>query len=102
MCGEENAETQRRRERSRVATALWSACDLSPLWFGAERRWSSTRDLPSHFGQRGSAANQSGDKSPHSTRRRSAMHQRIAMSSLRLCVSAFKSTTATHVPSLPL
>ena len=52
--------------------------DLSPLWVVAKRRWGSQEEqrfLNSHFqkfGQRGSAAIQSGDKSPHSTRRRPA------------------------------
>ena len=51
-----------------IATALWSACDLSPLWFVAERRRDREVSVGrygrhSKFGQRGSAAFQSGDKS---------------------------------------
>jgi len=62
-----------------TAPVLWSACDLSPLWFGAKRRWGNRIESPSALsrsflhGRRGSAANQSGDKSPHSTRRRPAI-----------------------------
>jgi len=47
--------------------------DLSPLWTGAERGWTTTRGcrpdivVDLDFGQGGSAASQSGDKSAHST-----------------------------------
>jgi hypothetical protein len=46
---------------------VWSARDLSPLWFGAERRWTMSEtvhaDCDSTDVTRGSAANQSGDES---------------------------------------
>ena len=51
------------------SACVWSACDLSPLWFVAERRWGGRLDPQFAYphrkklDQRGSTATQSGDKS---------------------------------------